>query len=34
MSIKSDGEIAVMNKYLANLLDCQTTDVYENWRNC
>ena len=29
MSIKSDGEIAVMNKYLANLLDCQTTDVYE-----
>lgn len=29
MSIKSDGEIAVMNDFLAKLLDCQISEVYE-----
>ena len=29
MEIKQDGEIAVMNQYLADLLGCSTTEVYD-----
>lgn len=29
MTIKSDGEIAVMNRFLADLLDCDCAEVYE-----
>ena len=29
MEIKQDGEIAVMNQYLADLLGCGTTEVYD-----
>lgn len=29
MEIKTDGEIAVMNKCLANLLDCEEAEVYD-----
>lgn len=29
MEIKQDGEIAVMNRYLASLLDCDVKEVYE-----
>ena len=29
MEIKQDGEIAVMNRYLANLLGCGTEEVYD-----
>lgn len=31
--IKQDGEIAVMNQYLANLLECSTDVVYEELEN-
>lgn len=30
MSIKQDGEIAVLNRFLAGLLDCKTSDVYDS----
>lgn len=33
MSIKSDGEIAVMNKFIANLLNCSEKDVYSELEN-
>ncbi|MGN0339195.1 MAG: 4-hydroxybutyrate dehydrogenase [Lachnospira sp.] len=33
MEIKSDGEITVLNQYLADLLHCRTDDVYEELEN-
>lgn len=29
MDIRQDGEIAVLNQFIANILECPTTDVYE-----
>jgi len=33
MEIKTDGEIAVMNKFLAKLLNCDTKNVYDELEN-
>ena len=29
MELRQDGEIAVLNQYIANILECEVSDVYE-----
>lgn len=34
MSIKSDGEIAKLNGFIADILGCRRNTSMKNWKNC